>query len=146
MEEERRITSNPRAPFLERFRATNDEWFYEIGADIAFPFGPGRLKLIALEAFENSDFVTRSLLDLGDYPDSGTQFARVRDKGERIGRAEYGWGMWGADWQISGEAAFNRLDQVGRLFGYDHGRRSNMRKSPSRRAQVACAKTVTRVC
>ncbi len=118
-EEERRIETSPRDPFFERFFASNDEWFYELGADIEFPLGPGRLKLIGLEAFENSDFVTRSLLDLGDDPTTGTQFARVRDEGERIGRAEYGWGFWGADWQLSGEAAFNRLDQVGRLFAYD---------------------------
>ncbi|MGB3796305.1 MAG: TonB-dependent receptor plug domain-containing protein [Alteraurantiacibacter sp.] len=119
IEEEQRIAANPRDAFLERFRATEDEWFYEIGADITFPIGPGRLKLIALEAYEDSDFITNSLLDLGNFRTSGTQFARVREQGERIGRAEYTWGMWGADWQVSGEAAFNRLDQIGRLFGYD---------------------------
>ncbi len=118
-EVETRIGANPLDPFLEQFRASNDEWFYEIGADVQFPLGPGQLKLIALEAFENSDFLTASLLDLGTRPTSGVQFARVRDTGERIARAEYGWGMWSADWQVSGEAAFNRLDQVGRLFGYD---------------------------
>lgn len=118
-EEERRLETSPRNPFFERFFAADDRWFYELGADIEFPFGPGRLKLIGLEAFENSDFVTRSLLDLGDAPTTGTRFARVRDEGERIARAEYGWGLWGADWQLSGEAAFNRLDQVGRLFAYD---------------------------
>nr|WP_237392366.1 TonB-dependent receptor [Aurantiacibacter rhizosphaerae] len=118
-EEERRIASNLLPPFFEEFAASNDEWFYEIGADIQFPLGPGRLKLIALEAFEHGDFTTQSLLNLGDLPASGSQFARLSDEGERIARAEYGWGMWGADWQLSGEAAFNRLDQVGRLFDYD---------------------------
>jgi hypothetical protein len=118
-EEERRVDSNPLDPFFERFRATNDEWYYEIGADIEFPLGPGRLKLIVLEAYEDGDFLTNSLLDLGDLPASGSQFTRDRQTGERIGRAEYGWGMLGADWQISGEAAFNRLDQVGRLFLFD---------------------------
>ncbi|WP_338241169.1 TonB-dependent receptor plug domain-containing protein [Aurantiacibacter hainanensis] len=116
---ERRIASNPLDPFNERFIASNDEWFYEIGADIEFPLGPGRLKLIGLEAYEDGDFATRSLLQLGGVPDSGTRFTRLSEEGERIGRAEYGWGMWGADWQVSGEAAFNRLDQVGRLFAYD---------------------------
>ncbi|WAT19142.1 TonB-dependent receptor plug domain-containing protein [Aurantiacibacter sp. MUD11] len=118
-EEERRVDDNPLDPFHERFRATNDEWFYEIGADIEFPLGPGRLKLIGLESYEHGDFVTNSLLDLGVLPTSGSQFARLSDTGERIGRAEYRWGMLGADWQLSGEAAFNRLDQVGSLFGYD---------------------------
>lgn len=118
-EVERRIDANPMVPFLERFHARNDEWFYEIGADIEFPFGPGRLKLIGLEAFEDGDFSTRSLLKLDGVADSGSRFARLSESGERIGRAEYSWGLWGADWQLSGEAAFNRLDQVGRLFAYD---------------------------
>lgn len=119
MEEERRTADNPLDPFFERFRSTNDEFYYEIGADIEFPFGPGRLKLIALEAFEDGDFLTNSRLDLGDLPTTGSQYTRDRQTGERIGRAEYTWGMLGADWQVSGEAAFNRLDQVGRLFFYD---------------------------
>lgn len=118
-EEERRVEDNPLDPFFERFRATNDEWYYEISGDIAIPLGPGQLKLIALEAFEDGDFVTNSLLDLGTLPTSGSQFSRDSQTGERIGRAEYTWAMFGADWQLSGEAAFNRLDQVGRLFGYD---------------------------
>src|SRR5690606_9293526 len=33
-----------------------------------------------------------------------------------IGRAEYRWAMLGGDWQWSGEAAFNRLDNVAALF------------------------------
>ena len=119
IEEERRIGGNPLPPFQERFRATNDEWYYEIGADIEFPLGPGRLKLIALEAFEDGDFATRSLLQVASLPGAGSQYRRDRQTGERIGRGEYSWGMLGADWQLSGEAAFNRLDQVGRLFAYN---------------------------
>lgn len=118
-EHEQRIAGNPLPPFDERFRATNDEWFYEIGADIEFPLGPGRLKLIGLEAYEDGDFLTNSLLEQGEQPTSGSQFTRDRQTGERIGRAEYSWAMLGADWQLAGEAAFNRLDQVGRLFRYD---------------------------
>jgi len=118
-EREQRIEGNPLDPFDERIRSTNDEWYYEIGADIEFPLGPGRLKLIALEAFEDGDFLTNSVLDLGNLPASGSQYTRDRQTGERIGRAEYTWAMLGADWQLSGEAAFNRLDQVGRLFLYD---------------------------
>lgn len=118
-EEERRIEGNPLPVFFERFRATNDEWSYEIGGDIEYPLGPGRLKLIALEAFEDGDFETRSLLEIAELPGSGLRYRRDRQTGERIGRAEYSWGMLRADWQLSGEAAFNRLDQVGRLFAYE---------------------------
>src|SRR3546814_10069861 len=31
-------------------------------------------------------------------------------RGETIGRGEYQWKMFGGDWQLSGEAAFNTLD------------------------------------
>ncbi len=120
-ESEVRIPGNPLDPFEERFRSTNDEWRYEIGGDIEFPLGPGRLKLIALESYEDGDFATRSLLELGAFPATGSRFARSQQEGERIGRAEYSWSMLGADWQLSGEAAFNRLDQDGRLFAYDDG-------------------------
>jgi len=118
-ERETRIPSNPLEPFSEEFRNTNDEWFYELGGDIEFPLGPGRLKLIVLESFEHGEFVSTALSDFGTGPTTGSRFSSVRDEGERIGRAEYSWGMLGADWQLSAEAAFNRLDRVGSLFGYD---------------------------
>ncbi len=106
-------------PFDQRFDTDSDEWYYEIGGDISFPVGPGQLKLIALESFDHRDRTSFSLLDTAGLPTSGSQFVRVSDEGERIGRGEYNWGMWGADFQLSAEAAFNRLDQVGRLFDYD---------------------------
>jgi hypothetical protein len=118
-EEERRASDSSLPLFLERFRTTNDEWFYEIGGDIEFPLGPGRLKLIVLDSLEDGDFVTTSLRDVGSLPTSGSRYARKSEEGERIGRGEYSWSLWGASWQFSAEAAFNRLDQVGSLFGYD---------------------------
>lgn len=114
-----RTASNPLPLFEERFRTKNLEKFYEIGADIEFPFGPGRLKLIALESFEHGNFRTHSLLDIEALPITGSRFRRTRDIGERIARAEYSWGMFGGDWQLSGEAAFNRLDNVASLFLFD---------------------------
>lgn len=36
--------------------------------------------------------------------------------GETIARLEYGWKMGRGDWQVSLERAYNRLEQVGRLF------------------------------
>lgn len=120
-ERERRVAGNPLPSFLEQFRSANDEWYYEISGDLTVPLGPGQLKLIALDTFEDGEFVSRSLLDLDGLPTSGTQFSRASQEGERIGRGEYSWAMLGADWQVSAEAAFNRLDQVGRLFAYDAG-------------------------
>ncbi len=118
-EQENRGPTNLLASFDERFLTQNNEHFYEIGGDIEFPLGPGQLKLIALESYTHGNFRTQSLLDLGALATSGSRYTRLKDSGERIARAEYGWGMFGGDWQISGEAAFNRLDNVARLFIYD---------------------------
>ncbi len=123
-EQEERVPGNPLPSFLERFRSQNNEHFYEIGADIEFPLGPGRLKLIGLESFEHGNFRTQSLLDLDTLPTSGSRFQRVSDQGERIARGEYSWGMLGGDWQLSAEAAFNRLDNVGSLFLFDPAQES----------------------
>ncbi len=93
---------------------------YEIGGDIEFPLGPGRLKLIALESFDRNDFTESFISDFYDGSTStGDRFDQIGDEGERIARAEYGWGMWGGDWQVSTEAAFNRLDNVASLYELD---------------------------
>ena len=118
-EREERVAASPFPAFVQQFRSSNDEIEYEIGGDIEFPAGPGRLKLIALESFKHQKFSTQSLTDEGILATSGSRFQRIGDEGERIARAEYSWGMFGGDWQLSGEAAFNRLDNVGSLFGYD---------------------------
>ena len=95
---------------------------YEIGADIEFPLGPGRMKLIGLERFERDNFSIRVVDSFADgSPAIGNIFERTNAIGERIGRFEYGWRMFEADWQLSGEAAFNRLDRVSALFGLDAG-------------------------
>jgi hypothetical protein len=107
-------------PLAEELRTRDDGHSYEISGDIEFPFGPGRLKLIGLESYERSDFATQARLAIGDLqPDIGSRFTRHSDEGERIGRAEYRWNLWGADWQLSSEAAFNRLDNVAALFVLD---------------------------
>ncbi len=95
----------------------NREYAYEIGADLQFPFGPGSLKLIGLNSFEHQSYAETILTKYDDNtPDNGNRFALTGDRGERIARAEFDWGMIGADWQLSGEAAFNRLDNVAKLF------------------------------
>ncbi|MBX7527575.1 TonB-dependent receptor plug domain-containing protein [Qipengyuania sp. 1NDH10] len=90
---------------------------YEIGADIEFPLGPGKLKLIGLERFERDNFSSTVIDRFDDGSDAqGSRFLQTNGAGERIGRFEYGWNMLNADWQFSGEAAFNRLDRVSSLF------------------------------
>ena len=90
---------------------------YELGGDIQFPFGPGSLKLILLERFERDNYSSIVIDRLSDdSPPRGFRFEQTNGAGERIGRLEYDWKLWRADWQLSGEAAFNRLDRRSRLF------------------------------
>mgnify|MGYP001308897370 CR=1 FL=1 len=85
---------------------------YEIGGDIEFPLGHGKLRLIGLERFERDNFRSVLVDSFADgSPDTGSRFRQTNAAGERIGRFEYGWTMFKADWQLSGEAAFNRLDR-----------------------------------
>lgn len=102
------------------FVTTEDGPEYEIGGDIAFPFGPGELKLIGLERFERDNGTTTLVDRFSDGSDPmGFRFEQTNEAGERIGRFEYGWKMWDADWQVSGEAAFNRLNRASRLYELD---------------------------
>ena len=90
---------------------------YEIGGDIEFGLAGGRLKLIGLERYARLNYRSQSVVDPATGgPNTGTQFSRFTETGERIGRAEYDWAMLGGDWQLSGEAAFNRLDRTSDLF------------------------------
>lgn len=90
---------------------------YELSGDIEFDLGPGRLKLIGVESYKTSDRADTAIFTYEDgSPQTGTRFALDSDSGERIARGEYAWPMLGLDWQISGEAAFNRLDNVGALL------------------------------
>ncbi len=113
-EERNPIIGDPAVRFLQR----NDYYDeYEISGDLEFALGPGRLKLIGLEAFKGQDYSSQAVLELdeGD-PDSGTRYELRADSGERIARAEYSWPMLGGDWQLSSEAAFNRLENISGLF------------------------------
>ena len=98
--------------FLNR----DDGYHYDISGDVDFEFGPGRLKLIGIDRFSQSDgpAISRLVFDDGR-PDEGSRFWTDSRSGERIGRAEYRWGMLGGDWQIDAEAAFNRFDRIATL-------------------------------
>ena len=104
-------------PLSERFDQRNRGFDLELGGDLDFALGPGRLKLIGLNTTQELNFTTQTVIDpaTGD-PEFGSRFIQQSDRGERIGRGEYTWSMLGGDWQWSVEAAFNSLDQVGDLF------------------------------
>jgi hypothetical protein len=108
---------------IDRFRDFDNRergYGYEIGGDLDFAFGPGRMRVIGLERYNNSSSRADSLFVFAnESPTTGSRFARQSESGERIGRAEYRWDMLGGNWQIDAEAAFNRLDQVAQLFDLD---------------------------
>lgn len=91
---------------------------YEIGGDYEFGVGTGRLKLIGVStssSYPNSTEVVTSYVD--GSPSTGNRFARDGEQLERIARAEYRWKTGGkTDWQLSGEAAFNSLDNTSTFF------------------------------
>ncbi|WP_370189751.1 TonB-dependent receptor plug domain-containing protein [Qipengyuania sp.] len=98
-------------------RAHEDGPQYEIGGDLQFPLGPGTMKLIGLERYERDNFSATLVDSFSDgRAATGFRFEQTNGAGERIGRFEYGWKLWDADWQLSGEAAFNRLDRRSNLF------------------------------
>ena len=93
---------------------------YEVGGDVDFALGPGRLKLIGLDRANHNTGRSDSIFIYSNgAPDTGSRFRNESDTGERIARAEYRWDMFGANWQLDGEAAFNKLDQVAQLFILD---------------------------
>ena len=90
-----------------------DEYNYEVGGDYSFPFAKGKLKLIGLYRFENSDFNNGfQFFENGQDPFT-SRFDRDVDEGELIGRGEYSWKSANTqDWQVSWEGAFNFLDST----------------------------------
>ena len=99
--------------YFRDFLNRDDGYNYDISADVEFGLGPGRLKLIGIERFSQSDGPATSYYVFDDgSPTQGSWFWTDSKAGERIGRAEYSWAMLGGDWQLDGEAAFNRLDRI----------------------------------
>jgi hypothetical protein len=93
---------------------------YEIGGDFEFALGDGRMKLIGLQRSSHSVLDDQVITTFQDgRPQQGSFFGRESRDVERIGRGEYRWKMWGGDWQVSAEAAFNALEtasELGRLL------------------------------
>jgi len=100
------------------FSGSEDEWNAEIGGDLEFGLGPGRLKLISLARREYRPFVDR--FELGNLDGTNLfdqRFLQTVDEGEYILRTEYALPAGeGTDWQISAEGAFNFLEVVSQLF------------------------------
>ena len=106
---------------LRQIRLRENGYEYEISGDLTFPIGRGSLKLIGVDRYDSEEFQQTVTQDF-DNPQidtTGSRFTRDDGVGERIGRAEYNFPFWGADWQLAGEAAFNRLDRVSGLFTLD---------------------------
>ncbi|KLE33740.1 TonB-dependent receptor plug domain-containing protein [Aurantiacibacter gangjinensis] len=108
---------------VDRFRMFESRrrgYGYELGGDVEFDLAGGRLKLIGLERFNRNTGPSDSILSYADgRPDTGSRFDSQTESGERIGRGEYNWAMLGGDWQLAGEAAFNRLNREAQLFDLD---------------------------
>lgn len=111
-------SSDPTAPdIFEVGTGKENEKNYEISSDYAFGIAGGRLKLVAYRRFEHSptESIFRRDFANGNASD-GTQFNRVADEAETIGRGEFSWKSGKADWSISAEAAYNYLDSRSELF------------------------------
>lgn len=105
---------------LRTVRETETTWNYEVSGDYQFGVGPGKLKLIGLRRFSHEPITEQVVLEpTNGSPASGDRFTQTGDVGETIGRGEYQWKMLGGDWQLSGEAAFNSLDNLAQLYTLD---------------------------
>lgn len=98
---------------LQRENGSN----YEVGADLEFKLGPGRLKLIGLKSgLETEPEIYAITKFLDGSPTAADRVAIAAEQSETIGRAEYKWKTGRSDWQVSTEAAFNSLDNATRVF------------------------------
>jgi hypothetical protein len=110
---------------------------YEIGADIEFGLGPGKLKVIGLERSNRNDFGQISQVIFDDNsPSTGTRFLGTSETGERIARGEYRWDGWGGNLEVDLEAAYNKLDQASQLFNLDPAGRFNEIPLPNSSGRV----------
>jgi len=111
---------SPGQPDRERsVRQIDDAWNYEVSGDYQFGMGPGKLKLIGLRRFSHEPYEQEIVTTPAGGIATGDRFAQTGDLGETIGRGEYQWKMLGGDWQLSGEAAFNKLDNVASIAVLD---------------------------
>jgi len=95
---------------------------YEVGGDYEFGLGAGKLKLIGLSRGSDYPDTTTVVTRFGAAaPAVGDRFTQNGKERETIGRGEYRWNRYGAEWQISAEGAFNSLDSISGLFEMNPG-------------------------
>lgn len=105
-----------------RYREKERGGNFELGGDVAFRLVGGQLKLIGLARGNNGPTTNESVFTYADArPQTGDRYHQQQDFNETIARAEYGWKGWGADWQLSAEAAYNQLDIAADLAALDPG-------------------------
>lgn len=104
-------------------RVTEDQHgnFYEAGGDYEFGLGRGRLKFIGVGRGNRYPDETTVIHHFTDGTAEGVRFTQVGTEREWIGRGEYRWNGNGGEWQVSGESAFNSLDNTSRLFEMQPG-------------------------
>jgi hypothetical protein len=90
-----------------------------------------------LERNERNDFgQTARVIFEDDSPTTGSRFLGTSAAGERIARSEYRWDMWGGNFQVDLEAAYNELDQTSQLFSLDPAARFTEIALPNSSGQV----------
>jgi hypothetical protein len=89
---------------------------YEVGGDYEMGLGIGRLKFIGVGRGNRYPDEVTVINTFADGTSAGDRFTQVGTEREMIGRSEYRWKSGAGEWQISGEAAFNSLDNTSRLF------------------------------
>lgn len=105
-----------------RYREKERGGNFELGGDATVKLGSGRLKLIGLARGNSSPSSNESVFTYADgRPQTGDRYSQQQDFRENIARAEYGWKAGRADWQLSAEAAFNKLDVAAELASLDPG-------------------------
>jgi hypothetical protein len=119
-EDYREVSDRDRPDGVDRVRTTRSKlkgFNYEVGGDYTLGLLGGSLKLIGLRKFEREPYKSTAVFEFADAsPDIGDRFERDGRSSEWIGRAEQSWKVGSNDLQISGEAAFNTLNSVTRLF------------------------------
>lgn len=95
-----------------RFFSSEEEGFnFEVGLDYQFVLGAGRLKVIGLHRYEDSPTVSQTITSFADGSAlSGSEFDRVADEFETIGRAEYSINGLGGNLLFAAEGVRNILD------------------------------------